>query len=131
MSRSRHLRAGAPAWRAAFVVAVILALLWQAVVARAHFHLPHLAGQASVQGGPAQARLPAEIGLSDDEAACVLCRELAQTADYLASAPPAFAAPLASYAVVAAAIVLPWPRRHLPSGWRGRAPPFFSDRHQP
>ncbi|QJU59088.1 hypothetical protein HL653_16140 [Sphingomonas sp. AP4-R1] len=131
MSGPRALRPGGSVRRTALAVAILLALLWQGVVARAHVHLPHLAAQLSVQDTSVRIGAASEFGLSDDETACLLCRELAQTADYLAPAPIAVAGPSAFHAIVTAALLLLWPRRHLPPGWRGRAPPILSEHHQP
>lgn len=108
------------AWLAV-LFATLFAFASQSIVLGTHQHVEGVVTSAADtavkastgQGAPA-----------DSPANCPICRELAHSGAYLASAPAAFDLP-APFDAWQVATIVSWPRiAQPPLGWRSRAPPI-------
>jgi len=113
----RRLGAG---WLA-LLFATLFAFTSQSIVLGTHQHNDGVVASAADTAVKASSGKGAP---ADSPANCPICRELAHSGAYLASAPVAFALP-ASFDAWQVATIVSWPRiAQPPLGWRSRAPPL-------
>ncbi len=119
---------GASRIHRAFLLVMLVALLWQSYLIGTHVHpatgLPSVSSAIGT-GTPQLAARDRQVpGRSDT---CPICQELAQAGHYLPPAPVLVEAPARSVPPSVAAAPLSLPLQQQRShGWQSRAPPTFS-----
>ena len=110
----------------AFLLAALLAFVWQSFATQTHVH-PHdatpAAAHALTASGTARTVSAGHSKTPGDASGCLLCHELALSGLYIAPAPVTFTPPVPARLWQAGPKVLtghPQPRSHI---WRSRAPP--------
>jgi hypothetical protein len=102
-------------------LALLLALLWQALVIQAHVHVaPTVTASANAQAAAVTGPTPKN---GDDPATCPICREMAHVGHYLAATPPFIRRSLARSSLWRSVPLRRWLTRKRSHAWQSRGPP--------